>query len=120
MDMITETIVTMIEAAFVVVFIVDLSGFSDTFCEWYGRLIHRKGVQGVKPFTCSLCMTWWTCLLVAVCDGWVCWEAVLVSALLAFLADIIGQALTMAKDILTTIISIIQNLTTRLWHRVGG
>ena len=118
--MITETIVTMIEAAIVVVFIVDLSGFSDTFCEWYGRLIHRKGVQGVKPFTCSLCMTWWTCLAVALCDGWVCWEAVLVSALLAFLADTIGQLLTAAKDVAVTIISIIQHLTTKLWQRVGG
>lgn len=40
----------------VVVFVVDLSGITDSVAGWLRRPALRK------PWSCSLCMTWWTCL----------------------------------------------------------
>lgn len=114
--MITETLYNMMLAAVAVVFIVDLSGFSDTVCDVWARLIHAKGVESVKPFTCSLCMTFWVTNIVALCDGWLCWESVVASCILALMADTIGQALMTAKDIAKAILHIINYLTDKVWQ----
>ena len=50
----------------VVVYIVDLSGFTDTLLGWASKFTARFGygpVKNLRPFTCSLCMVWWCCLL---------------------------------------------------------
>ena len=52
--------------AAVVVYIVDLSGFTDTLLGWASKFTARFGygpVKNLRPFTCSLCMVWWCCLL---------------------------------------------------------
>lgn len=49
--------------AWVVVFIVDLSGVTDSVAGWLGRERLRK------PLSCSLCMTWWTGLAWALATG---------------------------------------------------
>lgn len=53
-----------------VVFIVDCSGFSDTI-RAVASVLLRHPVREVKPLTCSLCMTFWTCNLYAlIAGGW--------------------------------------------------
>ena len=52
--------------AIVVVFVVDLSGFTDTWLGWLSKFTRRFGyppVKELRPFSCSLCMTWWTGIL---------------------------------------------------------
>lgn len=52
----------------VVVFVVDLSGFTVSWKRALGRLLARD-IGTVKPFDCSLCMSWWCCLAYACCTG---------------------------------------------------
>ena len=52
----------------VVVYVVDLSGWTQTWLGWLSRFTTRHGyppVKELRPFSCSLCMTWWICLLYA-------------------------------------------------------
>jgi hypothetical protein len=52
--------------ALVVIYVVDLSGFSDTLLRWVNRWLrryHYGPVENLRPFTCSLCMVWWCGLL---------------------------------------------------------
>lgn len=55
--------------AAVVVFIVDLSGFTDSWRDALARALRIRNLRPLKPFDCSLCMTWWTCLLYPICTG---------------------------------------------------
>lgn len=55
--------------AAVVVFIVDLSGFTDSWRNALARALHIRNLRPLKPFDCSLCMTWWTCLIYPLCTG---------------------------------------------------
>ena len=48
--------------AAIVVYVVDLSGWTDTWLGWLSRFTTRHGyppVKHLRPFSCSLCMTWW-------------------------------------------------------------
>ena len=52
--------------AVVLVFIVDLSGWTDTLLDLASRFTARFGygpVRSLRPFTCSLCAVWWGTLL---------------------------------------------------------
>ena len=55
--------------AAVVVFIVDLSGFTDSWRDALARALKVRNLRPLKPFDCSLCMTWWTCLIYPICTG---------------------------------------------------
>lgn len=49
----------------VVVYIVGLSGWTDTWLNWLSKFTARYGygpVRSLRPFSCSQCMTWWCCL----------------------------------------------------------
>ena len=46
----------------IVVYIVDLSGWTDTWLGWLSRFTARFGyppVKHLRPFSCSKCMVWW-------------------------------------------------------------
>ena len=73
--------------AAIVVFVVDLSGFTDS---WRSALAHALGVKAlkpIKPFDCSLCMTWWTCLIYAICTGHFTLPVIAYCALLSLLSN---------------------------------
>ncbi len=71
--------------AFVATFITELSGFMDSVKDWLGRWLGRP-VRRLRPFDCSLCMTWWTCLAYAVGCGKLSVMTLAYVALLAMLA----------------------------------
>ena len=45
------------------VFVVDLSGWTETWTGWLRRWLRKEldgaDIKDLRPFTCSLCMTWW-------------------------------------------------------------
>lgn len=58
--------------AIVVTYIVDLSGWTDSWLGWLSAFTKRQGygpVRELKPFSCGQCMTWWSCLAWAVIRG---------------------------------------------------
>ncbi len=83
--------------ALVVIFIVDLSGFTDS---WLGALSKWLGhtVREFKPFTCSLCMTWWTGLAYALITGNFNIPVIGYVALLAFLSFPLSQVLIFIRE----------------------
>lgn len=53
-----------------VVFIVDLSGFTDTFLRVASMVAGRK-LTSLRPFTCSKCLTFWGGNILAIAlGGW--------------------------------------------------
>ena len=53
----------------VVVYVVDLSGWTATWLKWLSRFTARYGLPAVKelrPFSCSLCLTFWLGIVYAV------------------------------------------------------
>ena len=67
--------------AWVVVFIVDLSDVTGELASW----LHREKLR--KPWSCSLCMTWWTGLIWALTTGSLTWGVVAYLAALAFFTN---------------------------------
>lgn len=104
----------MLLTACVVVFVVDVSGFSDFVCRVWAKVIHVRKVESVKPFTCSLCSTWWACLVVALCERSFTFEAVAVAAGLALFADTIAQAFFLVREAIGAIIRLCYKLIDRI------
>lgn len=81
----------------VVIFIVDLSGFTEAWLaalsKWLGRT-----VRSVKPFSCSLCMTWWSGIVYLLVTGRFCLPLLAYVALLAFLSLPISELLIFIRE----------------------
>ena len=80
-----------------VAFIVDVSGFTQTWLGWISRFIGAKVTQ-LRPFSCSLCMTFWTCIVFTLCTGTFNTATLAVSCILAALAYPIGQAIIFLQE----------------------
>ena len=83
----------------VVIFIVDISGWTDTWLGWLSRWLGHT-VKEFKPFTCSLCMTWWTGLIYLLITGRLCITLVAYVALLAWLSFPLSQLLIFIRELL--------------------
>ena len=79
----------MILLAAIVVFVVDYSGFTQSWKNLLGRWLCVK-VGAVKPFDCSLCMTWWACVIYLLCTGAVSFRTIAFAALLAALSRVVA------------------------------
>lgn len=93
--------IQMILLEVVVVFIIDLSGFTDTWKGWLGRWLGVE-VGSVRPFDCSTCSTWWACLVLLLCTGSLSWATIAFAAVLAAFSKEVGAILTFARYALET------------------
>ena len=99
----------------IIVFIIDLSGFVD---EMVKRLYYKYIKVGdyhtlipkLKPFTCSLCMSFWVGLIYLLITSQFTITMIGYVCLLAFLTPIIGDILVMLKDIINKVINLIYKL----------
>ena len=91
--------------AAVTIYIVDLSGFTQSWRSALARRMHisETNLRPVKPFDCSLCMTWWVCLGYALIEGQLSLPVIAYSALLSFLSVPIGQAMIFIREWLSWI-----------------
>ncbi|MCC8185935.1 MAG: hypothetical protein LIP08_00080 [Bacteroides sp.] len=85
-----------------VVFIIDLSGaiLSMKMCIWRvlkGTATYRP--ISLKPLDCSLCSTWWACIIFLILTSQLSVKTLMYAALLAFYAENIGYILIAVKDI---------------------
>lgn len=99
-----KTIIDITLVALVTIYIVDLSGIKDTLLDFRSKYTGRT-YREWKPFTCSLCMTWWVCLLYVICIGKFQITTIAYVALLSMLSAPISQFLVLIRETLTTIIS---------------
>lgn len=86
--------------AAVTIYIVDLSGFTDAWRGALARMMHipESNLRPLKPFDCSLCMTWWVCLIYSAVVKQFSLPVIAYSALLSFLSVPIGQAILFIRE----------------------
>lgn len=93
----------------IVSFIVDYSGIIDTIKSALGKWLKCR-VERLKPFDCSLCMTWWSCLAYIIIAGEFTLRNILLCALCALFADKVGEVISLVRDMITKIISVIYKI----------
>ena len=99
-----KAIVELILVALVTIYVVDLSGFTDTWLKFLSAYKGRK-ITELKPFSCSLCMVWWVCLIYLVTTSQLTLSFVAFTALLSFLSIPMGQILVMLREVMLHIIN---------------
>lgn len=104
-----NAIIDLILVALVTIYIVDLSGFTET---WLNILSNYRGrkITGLKPFSCSQCMVWWVCLIFSLVTGECSIPVVAFIALLSFLSLPLGQLLMLIREVFLKVINKIMNV----------
>ena len=90
--------IDLLMVAVITIYIVDLSGFTQSWRGLLARTLHIKEMRPIKPFDCSLCMTWWMCLIYACVQGDLTLYTTAWSAILSFLSIPIGQVLIFIRE----------------------
>lgn len=109
-----KTICDLILVALITIYIVDLSGFTESWRAALARVLHVKELKPLPPFDCSLCMVWWVCLIVLLTSGRCSLPMVAFSALLSYLSYPLGQMLKLLQELLLTLTNILFDI---LWKR---
>lgn len=104
-----KTIIDLILVALVTIYIVDLSGFTETLLKVISAYKGRK-ITELKPFSCSLCMVWWVCLIFLLVTGNLTLPMVAFSALLSFLSVPLGQLLILIREAFLKVINKLMDL----------
>ena len=93
--------------ALITIYIVDLSGFTDSWRAGLAKLLHisEAALKPLPPFDCGKCATWWACLIYSICTGSFSLPMVAFIALLSFLSIPIGAMLTLVRETLNTLLS---------------
>ena len=104
-----KAIIDIILVALVTIYIVDLSGFTETLLKVISAYKGRK-ITELKPLTCSLCMVWWVCLIYAVIVGNLTIPIVALIALLSLLSVPFGQLLILIREAFLKVITKLMDL----------
>ena len=99
-----KAIVELILVALITIYVVDLSGFTDTWLKFISAYKGRK-ITELKPFSCSLCMVWWVCLAYLVTTSQLTLSLVAFTALLSFLSIPMGQILVLLREVMLYIVN---------------
>lgn len=97
-----------------VVFVIDCSGFTESWKRWLSRWLKVR-VGSVKPFDCSLCMTFWGgVVLLSVLR---CWSigAFAYVCICALFAKPAGQLLAALRDGCAALIERLNKQIDKLW-----
>ena len=96
------------------VLILDLSGFSLTIDKLFYKIFYPKRPYRedahFKPFDCSLCMTWWSCLIYLIAIHSLTLPYIAFSLLFAWLTTIEKDIFIFVKDVITNLIDLLYAL----------
>lgn len=81
------------------VFIIDISGFIEEIETILGKWLKGK-VRIPKPFSCSLCCSWWVNIIYALCSSQLTLINLCIIALFALLTPVFLTLLTLVREIL--------------------
>lgn len=114
-----STITEMICLTVITVFVIDISGFTDTWKKWLADFIGKdvKQLKPLKPFTCSLCMTHHTLVIWLLCTGQFTLPYWAFACVLAALSSQIGQFINLIRYAVETAINRLFHLLDLLWKR---
>lgn len=91
--------------ALVTIYIVDISGFTESWRKWVANKLHISKMKSLPPFDCGLCMTWWVCIIYALCVGQLSLWTIAYSALLSHLSLPLGEAMIFIREWITWVIN---------------
>ena len=104
------TILNLILIQLLVVFIVDLSGVMTSIKKGIWKWLKKDKPYkdfDLKPFTCSLCSTWWAGLIYLIITQHFTIYYIALVALLAFLASTAATLLQLLKDSIDNLLYIL-------------
>lgn len=94
----------------IIIYIVDISGFTETLLKFCSKWMGRK-VTELKPFTCSLCSSWWTGILYLLVTGTISLPLIAWTALCSMLTGPAYRILSLIREaILKTIDNIYEKI----------
>lgn len=96
--------------AIITVIIIDLSGFIQSLESGLSKWLRIPNVHIPRPFSCSLCSTFWLSIIYIIVIGKVTILNVAVILLLSYMTPIIKDILIFIKDISSQIITIMYKL----------
>ena len=108
-----KCVVDILLLAAIIVFVVDLSGFTQTWKKWLGKWL---GVQigDVPPFDCSLCLTFWAGLIYLIVEGDFSIPALAYLALVSYCTVLMGEILTAIRELLSALVRWLWKLIDKL------
>ena len=89
----------------VTIYVVDVSGFTESWRSALTRLLKAKELRPIRPFDCSLCMTWWVSIIYALCSGSFSLPVLADIAALSFLSIPIGQFCIFIREGMTFLLN---------------
>lgn len=84
--------------AAITIYIVDLSGFTESWRSALTRWLKAKELKPIRPFDCSLCMTWWVGIIYALCTGNLSLPVIAYIAALSFLSLPLSQLFIFIRE----------------------
>ena len=91
--------------ALVTIYIVDISGFTESWRDALAGVLHVSRLRSLKPFDCGKCMTWWVCLIYPICTGDISLGTIAFAALLSHLSNPIGEGLIFIRECMLWVIN---------------
>lgn len=115
--MINMVLIKLVLLAYIVVMVVDISGFIDSLksgLKWVltGGKMNNSDYR-LKPIDCSLCMTFWVGIIYLFITGLFSIKYLAFVLLLAVLSEVIKDTILLMKDTMITIINLIYKLIDR-------
>lgn len=97
--------------AFLMVFIVDCSGIIQSLESGLQRWLKMPNKAHIpKPFSCSLCMTWWTGIIYLICVGELTFLGLGYVAMMAFITPVIMRLMYLVKDTMNKVLELFERL----------
>ena len=94
------TYINLLLIAFLCVFIIDFSGVIESIEAVLKKWVNNPFVHIPKPFSCSLCSTWWLGIIYLICVGGLTLVNTAYVAFLAALTPVILRSLYLIRDVL--------------------
>lgn len=107
-------ILDLIYIAIILVYIIDYSGVIPNIEDFVSRTASHSGrkihIRIPRPFSCSLCMQWWSGLIYIIVTGNLSFENLAIVALISASTIIIADIMDFIRDLALTIISKLRDL----------
>ena len=99
-----KTYIDLLLIAAITIYIVDLSGFTESWRSALARILKAKELKPMKPLDCGQCMIWWVCIIYAILTGSFSLPVLAYIAALSFLSIPIGQILIFIRESICAVI----------------
>lgn len=95
----------------IIVFIIDLSGFINNLKSFISKQLTGHNFKvSLKPFDCSLCMTFWVCIIFTLVNSEFTLVNLLITSLLSYFTPITNSILLIIKDLIVYTIKKLESL----------